>query len=103
MGFIIRIAVLEAQKSLKYIVDKTKFWDKHRENSLNARQTKVINKILDMGRENFKGSLSRKKYIIIADTTSATASRDIADLIEKDCIVQVDGTAGRNIRYEIIV
>lgn len=54
-----------------------------------------------MGKENFKDGLSRKKYIIIADTTSATASRDIADLLEKKCIKQVTGTKGRNIRYSI--
>ncbi len=63
----------------------------------------MIHKILDMGRENVKGRLSKKKYIIIADTTSATASRDIADLVKKQCLKQVDGTSGRNVRYEIIV
>jgi Fic family protein len=96
-------ALLEAQQSLTYIVDKTKFWDKHKESHLNARQTKVLNKILDMGRENFMGGLSRKKYTIIADTTTATASRDIAELLEKKCIKQVEGTTGKNTRYEIIL
>jgi len=95
------ISLLEAQKSLGYIVDKTKFWDKHKDDKLNARQTKVVNKILDIGSSNFKGDLSKKKYIKIADTTSATASRDIADLLEKDCIEQIEGTKGRNIRYII--
>jgi len=56
-----------------------------------------------MGRENFKGGLSKKKYITIADTTPATASRDIAELIEKKCIKQVDGTVGKNTRYKIII
>jgi len=37
---------MEAQQSHTYIADKTK----------------VINKILDMGRENFLGGLSRKIY-----------------------------------------
>jgi Fic family protein len=96
-------ALLEAQQSLNYIIDKTKFWDKHKDDNLNARQTKVINKILDRGRENFLGGLSRKKYTIIADTTPATASRDIADLLEKGCIKQVEGTAGKGTRYEIII
>ena len=96
-------ALLEAQQSLTYIVDKTKFWDKHKESHLNARQTKVLNKILDMGSENFMGGLSRKKYTIIADTTTATASRDIAELLEKECIKQVVGTTGKNTRYEIIL
>jgi len=96
-------ALMEAQQSLAYIVDKTKFWDRHKECYLNARQTKVLNKILDMGSENFTGGLSRKKYTIIADTTTATASRDIAELLEKACIKQVKGTTGKNTRYEIIL
>jgi len=96
-------ALLEAQQSFTYIVDKTKFWDRHKESQLNARQTKVLNKILDMGSENFMGGLSRKKYTIIADTTTATASRDIAELLEKECIKQVEGTTGKNTRYEIIL
>ncbi|MCK5111042.1 MAG: Fic family protein [Arcobacteraceae bacterium] len=93
------ISLIEAHKSLNYIVDKTKFWDKHQDDNLNARQTKVINKILDMGSENFDGGLSKKKYIKIADTTPATASRDIVELLEKKCIKQIEGSKGRNIRY----
>jgi Fic family protein len=94
-------SLLEAQESLNYIIDKTKFWDKHKEDKLNARQTKVLNKILDIGSKNFKGDLTKKKYIKIADTTPATASRDIVDLLEKDCIEQIEGTMGRNIKYRI--
>ena len=95
------ISLLEAYKSLNYIVVKTKFWDRHKDDKLNARQSKVLNKILDMGSENFKGDLSKKKYIKIADTTSATASRDILGLLEKNCIEQIEGTKGRNIRYRM--
>jgi len=91
----------DARKQLTYIIDKTKFWDIHKEDNLNARQVKVINRILDIGSENFEGDLSKKKYTIIANTTSSTASRDIAELLKKECIVQVDGTSGRNIRYKV--
>jgi Fic family protein len=52
-----------------------------------------------MGSENFQGDLSKKKYIKIADTTTATASRDLVELLEKKCIERVNGTSGRNIRY----
>ena len=97
------LSLMDAQKSLSYIIDKTQFWDRHKNDNLNARQSKVINKILDMGRENFKGGLSRKKYTTIADTTTATASRDIADLLEKKCINQVKDTQGKNTRYEICI
>lgn len=42
-------------------------------------RSKVLNFILDIGIENFKGNLSKKKYMSIADTASTTASRDIAN------------------------
>ena len=96
-------ALLDTKSKLGYIIDKTKFWDKHKNSNLNARQTKVINRILDVGIENFKGDLSKQKYIKIADTTSSTASRDIVELLELGCIKQVEGTAGRNVRYRITI
>jgi len=94
-------ALIDTKNKLGYITDKTKFWDKYKDSNLNARQTKVINKILDVGVENFKGDLSKKKYKIIANTTSSTASRDISELLELGCIKQIEGTQGRNIRYEV--
>ena len=86
---------------LNFIVFKTKFWDKYRDRNLNTRQTKVLNFILDIGIENFKGNLSKKKYMSISDSSSSTASRDISELLEIGCIKQIVGTAGRNISYEI--
>jgi len=95
-------ALGDTKNKLRYIVQKTTFWDKYKNHDLNARQTKVLNKILDMGSENFQGSLSKKKYMTIADTASTTASRDITQLIEIGCIRQIEGTNGRNVRYEIV-
>jgi len=95
--------LVDTRKKLNYIIDKTKFWDKYRDNNLNARQTKVINRILDVGVENFLGDLSKKKYIKIADTTPSTASRDITELVDLGCIKKVEGTEGRNVRYRICV
>jgi len=97
----LHVALKETRSKLGYIVDKTKFWDKHKKSNLNARQIKVINRILDVGVENFLGDLSKKNYTKIADTTSSTASRDIAELLDLGCIKQVNGTIGRNIRYVV--
>ena len=94
-------ALLDAQKQLTYIVDKTKFWDNHRGDELNARQIKVLNKLLDIGSENFKGDLTKKKYVKIANTAETNASRDIADLLEKACIKKLEGTTGRGTKYTI--
>lgn len=94
-------ALLDTKKKLGFIVQKTKFWDKYQKNDLNARQIKVLNFILDTGIDDFKGNLSKKKYMSIADTTSATASRYIFELVEFGCIKQIEGTAGRNVSYII--
>ncbi|OCL90690.1 Fic family protein [Arcobacter porcinus] len=94
-------ALLDAQKQLNYIVEKTKFWDAHREDELNSRQIKVLNRLLDIGSENFKGDLTKSKYVKIAKTAETNASRDIADLLAKGCIKQVEGTTGRGTRYTI--
>ncbi len=98
---ILNNAMKQALKNIEYIIAKTKFWDIHRKHPLNERQIKVLNKILDMGTENFKGGLSTKKYISMTKVSKATAVRDIASLIKFDCIEQIEGTAGRNVRYRI--
>lgn len=96
-------ALLDAKKKLGYIVQKTKFWDKHKNSNLNAREVKVLNFILDMGVDNFKGDISKKKYMSISSSASTTASRDIAELLKLGCIKQIDGTSGRNVSYEIVL
>jgi Fic family protein len=96
-------ALADTKNKLTYIIDKTNFWDKYKDSNLNARQTKVLNKILDIGVDNFKGDLSKKKYITIAGTTQATASRDIKELLNVGCIKQIEGTIGKNTRYRVCI
>ena len=68
---------------------------------LNIRQIKVLNRLLDIGSENFKGDLTKAKYVKIANTTETNASRDIADLLAKGCIKKIEGTTGRGTKYTI--
>jgi Fic family protein len=96
-------ALIDAKMKLNFIVFKTQFWDKYRDKNFNARQIKVLNFILDIGVENFKGNLSKKKYMSISGSSSSTASRDIGELLEIGCIKQIEGTAGRNIRYTLLL
>src|SRR5574344_777973 len=98
---ILNNAMKQSLKNIEYLIQKTKFWDKYRSKALNERQIKVLNKILDMGNENFEGGLNTKKYISLTKVSKATAVRDITALVEFGCIKQIDGTAGRNVRYEI--
>jgi Fic family protein len=94
--------MINALKNIDYLIQKTKFWDAHREHALNERQIKVLNKILDAGTENFEGGINTKKYISMTKVSKATAVRDITQLVEFGCIKQIEGAQGRNVRYEII-
>ena len=96
----LRHALDESIASMGYVLNKAHFWDRHRDTPLNERQRKVLNALLDRPRQ---GSLTTKKYTKITGTSPATASRDIQSLVEKGCIVQEEGTAGRNVRYRILV
>lgn len=100
---ILNNAMHQALKNIEYLVQKTKFWDKHRNRPLNERQIKVLNKILDMGSENFEGGLNTKKYINLTKVSKATAVRDITQLVEFGCIEQIEQTSGRNVKYRVVV
>ena len=98
---ILQNAMQNALLNIEHLIQKTKFWDIHRNQPLNERQIKVLNKIFDVGIDNFEGGLNTKKYMAITKVSKATASRDISELIEFGCINQIAGTAGRNVRYTI--
>ena len=100
---ILNNAMQQALKNIDYLIQKTKFWDIHRQHPLNERQIKVLNKILDMGSENFEGGLNTKKYIALTKVSKATAVRDINQLVELNCIIQIEDTAGRNVRYRVTI
>jgi len=96
-------SLIEAISSIVYIVIKAKFWDRHRETPFNERQRRVLNMMLDKDIKNNENYLTSKKYKKMANTTAPTASRDIKSLLDFGCIVQVVGSGGRNIRYEMMV
>jgi len=97
----LKSAMQSGLKSIEYLVQKTKFWDKYREYALNERQIKVLNKILDIGSENFEGGISTKKYISLTKVSKATAVRDISQLVEFECIKKIEGSSGRNVKYKL--
>ena len=99
----LRDSFIDAQKNLDYVIQKTRFWDEFNNCNLNFRQVKVINKILDVGVEKFEGGINRQKYSNIAKTSTATATRDLTKLEELGCIQKVDGTQGKNTRYEVAI
>jgi len=99
---ILKNAMINSLKNIDYFIQKTKFWDTYRLKPLNERQIKVLNKILDIGAENFEGGINTKKYIALTKVSKATAIRDISQLVEFGCIKRVEGVSGRNTRYTIV-
>jgi Fic family protein len=55
---------------------------------INERQEKALLRMLAEGSDGFAGGLSADKYISITKAARATATRDLADLVEKGALVK---------------
>lgn len=92
--------VLDAQKdffnTVHFTIKKTRFLDKIKP-LLDAKQQKVIYKMLQ--EETFEGGMNARKYQSITKTSKATATRDLADLVQKNILIQTGG--GRSTSYYI--
>lgn len=90
-------ALKSTEETLKRVLYKANFWDKHKETVLNGRQRLMLNKLLD----GFDGKLKTSKWAKIAKCSADTALRDIKDLIEKG-IMKQEESGGRSTNYELI-
>lgn len=76
--------VLEAQERtltrIRFLIEKTRLLDRLR-GQINERQEKALIRMFAEGPDGFKGGLSANNYRTITDTTTATATRDLADLV----------------------
>lgn len=90
-------ALENTEETLKRVLKKADFWDKHKETLLNSRQRLMLNKILD----GFEGKLKSSKWAKIAKCSADTALRDIKDLIEKRILKQEE-SGGRSTNYELV-
>lgn len=91
-------AQIDAEQEIEFTLKKTKFFDKHKD-VLNERQQKVVRRMLEEGHQGFEGGMNARKYVSIAGTSKATATRDLQDLVLKGIFKPLGG--GRSTRYEI--
>ena len=77
---------------------KTQFWQQHHNSVLSAEQVKVLNRLLDGGEGGFVDGISASQYQKVAKVSKATATRHLADLLEKDCIKKL-AAGGRSTCY----
>ena len=94
----IQFAQKDAEKLVLFSLKKAKFFNQYG-SAINERQTKVINRILEEGPKGFKGGITAKKYMAIAKTNKATATRDLQALTEQGIFIPSGG--GRSVSYEV--
>ena len=91
-------AIDGAQDTLAAVMEKARFWEQFAKEPLNARQIKVLNRLMD----NFEGKLTTSKWAKLVKCSQDTAYRDILDLIERGAL-QKDPGGGRSTSYSIIL
>lgn len=93
---------LEAQKNtirrVDFYVAKARFYQRLG-GKMNDRQEKVIARMFREGIDGFRGGLSAENYIAISQTSRATATRDLQDLLEKGALTRTGEL--RHTRYHL--
>jgi Fic family protein len=80
---------LEAQHrtrvQVEFLIDKARFLDGLRDR-IDERQRRVLERVLREGPRGFSGGLSAGNYATIAKVSPATATRDLASLVEEGAL-----------------
>ncbi len=95
---IVLAAYVEVEKQINFVLQKSTYFNRF-EDRLNARQLKVIRRMMQAGTKGFEGGMSAKKYMVITETSKATATRDLHDLLVMGALRQIG--EGRSVRYEL--
>lgn len=93
-------AQIEAEEQIEFTLKKTKFFDRFR-NQFNERQTAVVQRMLEEGPKGFEGGMNARKYIGITQTSKATATRDMQQLLELGVFVPAGKAGGRSTSYQV--
>lgn len=91
----------DSASTVERVLEKARFWMRHGQSSLNARQHEALNALLDAGPGGFVGGMTNRKYAHLNHVSPATAQRDLADLVARR-MLRAQGE-GRSVRYELTV
>jgi Fic family protein len=94
----LRRAIEGSQTTLSAVLKKAHFWERFAQQSLNARQVKVLNKLLD----DFEGKLTTSKWAKLTKCSQDTAYRDVLDLVERGAL-RKDSGGGRSTSYSVVI
>lgn len=94
----------ESLQQAMSVIDRTqikaRFWLRYQGKGLSQEQVKVLNRLLDGGEQGFEQGISASQYQKVAKVSKATATRHLADLVEKGCLYRLEG-GGRSTRYQV--
>lgn len=90
----------QASEGVRSTLAKNRFWLKHNNCGLRGEQIKVLNRLLDGGENGFALGISASQYQKVAKVSKATATRHLAELLERECIEKLPGE-GRSTRYRV--
>jgi Fic family protein len=93
-------AIESSDARLDDVMAKSRLWQRQAGVSVNERQLKVLNRLLDAGRVGFEGGLTTRKYVGMTGASRATAQREIADLVTKGFLARRAGS-GRSTSYDV--
>ncbi len=89
-------AIEQSQLKLDMVIKKGQFWESVADRPFNARQRKVINRLLD----GFEGKLTTSKWSRIAHCSQDTAYRDILELMGWGILIK-NPEGGRSTNYSL--
>jgi len=93
-------AMQQGCNRIERVVNKTRFWHSHSQTVLSERQVNVLNRLFDRAGDEFLQGINASKYQSLAKVSKATATRDLAGLLEKGCLISLPG-GGRSTRYAL--
>ncbi|WP_041575313.1 DUF4172 domain-containing protein [Pseudobdellovibrio exovorus] len=90
---------LEAVQASFAIADKDfsveRFWARHSELNLNARQRQILNSML-LG----ESEMTNRRYVELCETSRESAKRDLAELVKLG-LLQIGNKKGRSVSYSL--
>jgi len=89
-------AIENAQSATESVLAKAEFWRRWDGAELNARQRKVLNRLLD----GFDGDLTNRKWRGIAHCSEATAYRDLDELVKAGVLAKLGGHRDASYRLQ---
>jgi len=94
-------AMKKSEMIIGNVLAKADFWQRFSQTTMNERQRKAVNRLLDAGAGQFQGGLTTRKYVSLTKTSRATAFREISDLIDKNVLRQNPKSKGRSVSYDL--